>query len=38
MLSDPNKKVLILGLHPEISTEETRIIEPTLEDPIYVND
>lgn len=26
MLTNPNKKVMVLGLHPELNTAETRVI------------
>lgn len=34
MLANPDKKYLTLGTHPEIDSEDTRIIEPMYEDPI----
>jgi hypothetical protein len=29
MLNNPKKKMLILGLHPELNTENTRTIKTT---------
>ncbi len=34
MLSNPNKKVMVLGLHPEFNTADTRAIQAPMEDPI----
>lgn len=28
MLMNPNKKVLVLGLHPELNTQDTRTLQP----------
>lgn len=34
MLTNPEKKVLVLGVHPELSTENTRYLKTDYEDPI----
>lgn len=34
MLTNPEKKVLVLGVHPELSTENTRFLKNDYEDPI----
>jgi len=36
MLSDPKKKVLLLGVHPELETTNTRQLAAELEDPEIV--
>jgi hypothetical protein len=34
MLTNPEKKVLVLGVHPELSTPNTRYLQSDYEDPI----
>jgi hypothetical protein len=34
MLTNPEKKVLILGVHPELNTASTRYLKNDYEDPI----
>lgn len=36
MLHNPEKKMLLLGLHPEMNTLKTKQIQPEMEDPIIV--
>jgi len=39
MLVDPTLKYLTLGIHPELNTDLTRVIESDYEDPyIQMND
>lgn len=38
MLTNPKKKVLVLGIHPELSTTNTRTLNEELEDPEIVED
>ena len=35
MLTNPQKKVLLLGVHPELQTENTRFLGNQMEDPMY---
>lgn len=34
MLTNPEKKVLVIGVHPELSTPNTRFLHNDMEDPI----
>ena len=36
MLSNPNKKVLVLGVHPDLNTKNTRYLQNNFEDPIII--
>ena len=36
MLTDPKKKVLVLGVHPELYTGNTRQLAAEMEDPEIV--
>jgi len=37
MLANPDKKMLILGVQPELNTINTRILKADMEDPIIRN-
>lgn len=36
MLTNPDKKFMVIGIHPELSTSETRTLQNQMEDPIFV--
>lgn len=39
MLTDPNKKLLILGIHPEMNTPNTKTLQTSdMENPFFQED
>lgn len=36
MLTNPEKKFMVIGIHPELSTDETRVLQNQMEDPVFV--
>lgn len=34
MLANPDRKMLVLGIQPEMNTENTRVLKAEMEDPI----